>query len=554
MTYRVTLQWKILSELAPVTALVLKSPHLLFNPKGGKGFIRSIGGKIRTEYSPTILEPTDIFHQALANLRDKLGLHGKKFPYVIDNFVDGIPTRLNIKFHLYSGALCTTLSLDEITIDSSTDLTWLQRLENHPKLSEFIRQIVAITTTTNRRIKPLGSLPKYYPAVHIVSSEKEDADWQSKLVALLTRHAAPLDSVVAAVLDKNKAHQIDQSLVLVDKQGIVGYVPSNAMITTPGNLQRFGNAVSMLELAAILKLQLSKGIALPSNITELITSAAEAIPESVSAQRTWILINQEFQLQSELNRTPPRTPPSTMQRVLLVTATPVESQTLINAFVSETGKVPEAKKIDGYVYQHLGPIGGFDAHLAICEMGSGGTHGSQEAVRKAINALNPSVVIMVGIAFGVDQKKFSIGDILVSKQLLLYDLQRISSDSSITLRGDKVPASGAPLNWIRHATLSWPGKDHTLVEPGLLLSGDKLIDNIDYRNELNRLAPDALGGEMEGAGLYVACQEARVDWVLVKAICDWADGNKKRNKSAKQLKAASNAANFVVHLLKTTPA
>jgi len=55
---------------------------------------------------------------------------------------------------------------------------------------------------------------------------------------------------------------------------------------------------------------------------------------------------------------------------------------------------------------------------------------------------------------------------------------------------------------------------------------------------------------MEGAGLYAACQVAKVDRLLVKAICDWADGNKSKNKSTNQQKAAANAARFVVHLLK----
>jgi hypothetical protein len=37
-----------------------------------------------------------------------------------------------------------------------------------------------------------------------------------------------------------------------------------------------------------------------------------------------------------------------------------------------------------------------------------------------------------------------------------------------------------------------------------------------------------------------------VDWILVKAICDWANGNK--NDKAQPL-AARNAAQFVLHVL-----
>jgi tetratricopeptide (TPR) repeat protein len=58
---------------------------------------------------------------------------------------------------------------------------------------------------------------------------------------------------------------------------------------------------------------------------------------------------------------------------------------------------------------------------------------------------------------------------------------------------------------------------------------------------------------MEGAGLYVACQDKKVDWILVKAICDWADGNKAHDKAARQQTAATNAAKFVLHALQFTP-
>jgi hypothetical protein len=58
---------------------------------------------------------------------------------------------------------------------------------------------------------------------------------------------------------------------------------------------------------------------------------------------------------------------------------------------------------------------------------------------------------------------------------------------------------------------------------------------------------------MEGAGLYVACQDQKVDWILVKAICDWADGHKAQDKDARQQTAAANAAAFVLYALQFAP-
>jgi len=83
-----------------------------------------------------------------------------------------------------------------------------------------------------------------------------------------------------------------------------------------------------------------------------------------------------------------------------------------------------------------------------------------------------------------------------------------------------------------------------------LLSGAKLIDDIDYRDQLLKLEPEAIGGEMEGEGLYVACHESKTDWIVIKAICDWADGNKTNPKKKEhQALAANNAAIFMLSVL-----
>ena len=84
---------------------------------------------------------------------------------------------------------------------------------------------------------------------------------------------------------------------------------------------------------------------------------------------------------------------------------------------------------------------------------------------------------------------------------------------------------------------SWRGSP---VRSGVILTGGKLLDNIDYREQLLKLEPEAIGGEMEGAGLYVSSHDKKVDWIVVKAICDWADGDKKKNKKARQQKAAKS--------------
>lgn len=238
--------------------------------------------------------------------------------------------------------------------------------------------------------------------------------------------------------------------------------------------------------------------------------------------------------------------------VLIVTVTKIESKAVFQVFQKATGRAPKVVRVDDRIYQNLGVINGARVFMVQSEMGTGGPGASQQTVQKGIVALSPSAVIMVGIAFGMDTKKQSIGDILVAQQLWLYELRRVSTDKEgkikIIPRGDRPHVSPQLLNHFTGTNLHWD-ESKAKVHFGLILSGEKLIDHIDFRQQLHDLAPEAIGGEMEGAGLYVACQDHKVDWILVKAICDWADGNKAQDKVEHQQLAAHNAASFVLYVL-----
>ena len=236
--------------------------------------------------------------------------------------------------------------------------------------------------------------------------------------------------------------------------------------------------------------------------------------------------------------------------VLLVTATDIEGQTVIDLFRQETEIEFQRQFIGNNTYHDLGVVGDARVFMVQTEMGADGPSGSTLTVQEAIQALSPNAVILVGIAFGIDSKKQRIGDILVSRQLSLYDLKRVGTTlqgtPEIISRGDRPPASTRLVNRFKSAQIDW---HEPKVWPGLLLSGGSLIDNIDFRDQLRGFEPDAIGGEMEGVGLYSAAHRAKKDWIIVKAICDWADGQKRRNKKQRQKLAATNAVKFVIHVL-----
>lgn len=236
--------------------------------------------------------------------------------------------------------------------------------------------------------------------------------------------------------------------------------------------------------------------------------------------------------------------------VLLVTVTDIETDAMRDVYREQSGRTFSTVFIGDKTYYDLGMLGGAQTFLVRSEMGTGGIGGALLTISTAINHLTPSAIIMLGIAFGLNPKRQQLGDILISRQLMLYELQRVGTDANggyqIHARGDRPACSLRLLDRFRTGRDEWRGAP---LHFGLVLSGDKLVDNQDFRNQLLQLEPEAIGGEMEGAGLYAAAQRHKVDWILVKAISDWADGRKRRGKATNQRLAAHNAAAFTLHVI-----
>lgn len=237
--------------------------------------------------------------------------------------------------------------------------------------------------------------------------------------------------------------------------------------------------------------------------------------------------------------------------ILLVTATEIEDKNLKEKLLPLDGEelVLEVRKDNATYY--IGKFGNFAvAHVKCGDMGSVSSMGSIITINNAINHIKPKFVLMIGIAFGVNPEKQNIGDVLVSKTIMPYESQRIGEINNI-YRGPKPEASNNLRDCFNNAN-NWnfelPNGDKAKKEICDILSGEKLIDDIDYRENLRRDFPTAKGGEMEGAGLYAACQDKSVPWILVKGICDFADGNKNEGKDEKQKIAMQSALSLCLNV------
>lgn len=143
--------------------------------------------------------------------------------------------------------------------------------------------------------------------------------------------------------------------------------------------------------------------------------------------------------------------------------------------------------------------------------------------------------------------------VLVAETIIPYEVKRIGLDKQNTFqRGENGSISLRLQNRLKHHK-SWSfispiSNEKVKVHFGSLLSGEKLIDNLKFRNEVLLENPTAIGGEMEGYGVYTAAKSENVEWVVIKSICDFADGSKGQNKKEKQKIAAKSAVGFVSDL------
>lgn len=232
---------------------------------------------------------------------------------------------------------------------------------------------------------------------------------------------------------------------------------------------------------------------------------------------------------------------------LFITVTDIETE----HFLKYLQPLDNEKEINvAYLNKQSYTIGKFGLYPIVhvqSSMGSISRDASLNTTKDAISFWEPEAIIMVGIAFGKSKEKQNIGDVLISDSIMPYEPARIGSNQ-VVQRGNIVPSGVILLNRFRNFR-GWqyklPNDGYADKFIGKILSGEKLIDNDEFKCYLFTQFPEAIGGEMEGAGLYSAAAHENInEWIIIKGICDWADGNKSENKAQNQSIAVEAAVNL----------
>jgi nucleoside phosphorylase len=234
--------------------------------------------------------------------------------------------------------------------------------------------------------------------------------------------------------------------------------------------------------------------------------------------------------------------------IVLITATDRE----LEAVLRRLEPYPRRKAVlKGFAEQETYYLGKFGACLAAvtkCRMGSLDSGGATLATEHAQRVWRPRAIVMAGVALGKDPKKQRIADVLVGSQVISYEPQRVGKDQIVS-RGPIPPAHPTLLNrfdMVPNWSFCRPDGSKCKREVGPILSGEKLVDDAEFKASLLERYPQAIGGDMEGVGLSAAAIRHGVPWILVKAICDFADGNK---HDKHQSLAATAAVSLVHHVL-----
>ncbi|WP_439663851.1 5'-methylthioadenosine/S-adenosylhomocysteine nucleosidase family protein [Lentzea sp. HUAS TT2] len=239
-------------------------------------------------------------------------------------------------------------------------------------------------------------------------------------------------------------------------------------------------------------------------------------------------------------------------RVLVVTVNDTERDAVLDAIEGYTGRTVEPR-FDGPIpVFSMGSIN--DAELFVVQAGAQGITnpaGALTLTAEAIRHVAPHYALIVGVCYGLRPKEGQkLGDVLVSERIRDLDhgkLVELEKQVREVSRGETVVASPMLLGSARLAQRGWERQSGIKVRFGPMLAWNKLIESKHVIEQLRADHPDAIGGDMEGAGFQAAARFADVQFLLIKSICDWG----KNMTYQHQPMAAKNAAQFMLHLVRT---
>ena len=240
-----------------------------------------------------------------------------------------------------------------------------------------------------------------------------------------------------------------------------------------------------------------------------------------------------------------------MERVLVISALKIELEPVLKALY--TPFMPKEKKIiEGRTYYEVTVSSSLKV-ICTTIMGMGQINAAI-GVKDALDYCKADKVILTGICCGID-RKMKYGDIIISDQIVDYELGILNRDYEEIrwnvyrsdlglLQSMKAFKSERWTSYLKEVFPD-PKFEKPDVYAGIVLSSNRVIANHEKVVLFQQAWRKALAVEMDASGVAAALRPMKnaPSFIMVKSICDFADGNKNDDW---QKYASSVAASFVV--------
>ena len=208
--------------------------------------------------------------------------------------------------------------------------------------------------------------------------------------------------------------------------------------------------------------------------------------------------------------------------------------------------------------------GGATLSVVVTMVGEARTLPCAVACGRLLQAYEVGAAVLVGIAAGV-KGAVEIGDVIASDLVLDYEGQRLTAEGAKRRPVPYTPdhkmtrdfsyARTQESNWAKdigrvYATArrkhrqfpAVPKKWHPSIDSGIILAGEKLLDDGRLPEMREEYHDKVRAGEMEGSGFARTCEEYGVAWLVFRGVSDFGDKAGSRVRKKKKLAAAVAAA------------
>ena len=224
--------------------------------------------------------------------------------------------------------------------------------------------------------------------------------------------------------------------------------------------------------------------------------------------------------------------------ILILTATPIETGVLHKKIFNAGHKQKLIQIRTGNITFYFAAWGRYNV-VSVCQpaMGAMTKNGTADTLRDIFKVYKPSMIVSVGICFGLDMQNQTIGDVQIAERIYPYDVNIKVEDGRNEVRGDNTYATDQGIMGFLRQKRSLTGSDHRhkhgeyRVAIGNFLTGGALVNDAAYLKRIKgSYHVKCVAGEMEGYGLYSEANKENFPCVMIKAICDWGAGKNSLSK------------------------